>query len=149
MQRLSSKGETFIKSFERLRLTAYRCSSGVLTIGWGHTGAVSKGDKITLSAAKIYFKSDCLTVIRQLEPLNLRLSQNEFDAIVSFCFNCGFNAFRESTLLKRIKENPRHPDIRNQFMRWIYSAGKVSRGLQERRKKEADMYCLAVYKNHN
>ena len=74
------------------------------------------------------------------ETQEMNLRQCQFDALVSFCYNVGGNAFSGSTLLKKVKANPDNPSIRDEFGRWIYAGGRVSSGLVNRREAEADMY---------
>ena len=68
------------------------------------------------------------------------LNQNQFDALVSFTYNVGKEAFRTSTLLKKINQNPFDKNISYQFSRWNKSNGKVLGGLVKRRKQEAELY---------
>lgn len=131
-----------IKQFEGLCLTATRCSAGVPTIGYGHTGQeVRMGQKISREQAEEIFSKDIdkfgAGVARLLPP---DIEQCKFDALVSFAFNCGIDALRTSTLLKKVKANPEDTEIRKQFMRWVYAAGKKLKGLERRRKMEADHY---------
>jgi lysozyme len=72
--------------------------------------------------------------------MNLKLNQNQFDAVSSLVYNIGIGAFENSTLLKKIRYNPNDPDIRTQFGRWIYNDGKILDDLVKRRKEEADLY---------
>jgi lysozyme len=68
------------------------------------------------------------------------ITQNQYDALVSFAYNVGLTNFKNSTLLKRINANPKDPDITNQFMKWIRAGGRVIRGLITRRRVEAQLY---------
>jgi lysozyme len=68
------------------------------------------------------------------------ITQNQFDALVSFAYNCGVNNLKSSTLLKLVNKNPTDPEIRTQFIRWNKAAGRVLRGLTRRREAEADLY---------
>lgn len=136
----SDKGVELIKQFEGCRLTAYRCPAGVLTIGIGHTKNVKEGMTITAQEAVEYLKQDLETIEQQLNKLELDLTQNQFDALVSFCFNCGFGAFLKSTLLKRIKSGAPEPAVRSAFDMWVKVGRKTLPGLVRRRKAEADLY---------
>jgi lysozyme len=136
----SDKGVELIKQFEGCRLTAYRCPAGVLTIGIGHTKNVKEGMTITAHEAVEYLKKDLETIEQQLNKLELDLTQNQFDALVSFCFNCGFGAFLKSTLLKRIKSGAPEPAVRRAFDMWVKAGRKTLPGLVRRRKAEADLY---------
>lgn len=71
-------------------------------------------------------------------------NQNQYNVLVSFAYNVGNSAFKTSTLLKRVNRNPKDPDIRFQFMRWINSGGRKIKGLITRRNYEANLYFLEV-----
>lgn len=132
-----------IKLWEGCSYRAYRCPSGVLTIGYGHTGAdVKEGDVISVQHASALLDKDIVAFEKGVENLTHGLSQNQnqFDALVSFAFNVGINAFASSTLLKKVRQNPSDPAIRHQFNRWVHGGGKVLPGLVSRRKEEADWY---------
>ena len=141
----SDKGIELIKRHEELRLKAYQCPAGVWTIGYGSTGGVRPGDVITEAQAEVKLREDLRTAENEVNRHKLNINQNQFDALVSFTFNVGSGNFRSSTLLKRIKENPNHPDIENQFGRWIYAKGRVLPGLVKRRKEEANLYTNGIY----
>lgn len=136
----SQKGIDFIKRHEALRLNAYLDAVGVWTIGYGHTKTAKKGMAITEAEAEKLLVNDLKTAEEEINSHNLPLKQHQFDALVSFVFNVGTGAFRTSTLLKRIKEDVNHPDIPNQFNRWVYGNGKVLPGLVRRRNDEAKLY---------
>lgn len=136
----SPKGIALIKEFEGLRLKAYLCPGGVWTIGYGHTVGVKPGMVITEAQAEELLKED-LTVFEQVvNDQNLDLTQNMFDALVSFTFNVGVGNFRRSTLLAKIKVNPLDNTILDEFLRWVYSKGRVLPGLQRRRLAEMKLY---------
>lgn len=75
--------------------------------------------------------------VRYLQP---RLTQNQFDALVSFVFNLGSGNFEKSTLRKKVLADPSDESIRAEFLKWTHSNGKPLTGLQKRRKAEADLY---------
>lgn len=131
-----------IKQFEGLCLTATRCSAGIPTIGYGHTGPeVRMGQKISKERAEEIFNKDIdLFSVGVAKLLTPDIAQCRFDALVSFAFNCGLNALRTSTLLKKVKANPADPAIRNEFMKWVFAGGKKLPGLIKRRSMEADHY---------
>lgn len=79
------------------------------------------------------------------------LTQEEFDALVSFAFNVGTSGFSGSTLLKKINENKYRTgnaarrekaigEVEAGFMAWNKSGGKVLDGLTKRRRKESDQF---------
>lgn len=136
----SIKAYDLIKRFEGLRLEAYHCPGGVLTIGYGHTKDVRPEMKITTNEAETFLKSDIVVIESQLTTLNLNLVQNQYDALVSFIFNVGFSNFKQSTLLAKIRINPNDNSIMDEFLRWVYAGGKVLFGLQRRRLAEMKLY---------
>ena len=128
-----------IKDFEGCRLTAYQDAAGVWTIGYGHTKNVKKGDRISQYWADDSLRKDIELVERQIDALGLPLSQPQLDALVSFVFNIGIEKFKESTLLRYIREGRSENDIKRQWRMWIY-AGRPARtmpGLIKRREWES------------
>ena len=140
---ISDNGIELIKQFEGLRLEAYQCSAGVWTIGWGHTSGVKQGDKITTEQALDFLRSDLEKFENAINNLvTVKLNQNQYDALVSFVFNIGINAFKQSTMLKFLNAG-HYPLAAGQFDLWIYSSGKKTQGLINRRKKEKDLFLKA------
>lgn len=129
-----------IKEFEGLHLNAYNCPAGVPTIGAGHTRGVKLGQSITMAQADALLKGDLLPCEKYVNSLNLDLTQNQFDALVDFAFNCGVGNLRNSTLLKKVRINAPVDEIQAEFRRWNKSGGKVLQGLVTRREWEAQMY---------
>lgn len=141
----SQKGIDFIKRHEALRLTAYKDAVGVWTIGYGHTLTAKEGMVISEAEAEKLLKQDLKTAEDEINRHLLPLKQHQFDALTSFVFNVGIGAFRRSTLLKRLKMDVNHPDIVNQFNRWVYGGGKILKGLVKRRKEEVNLYLNGLY----
>lgn len=142
----SDKIKSFIKEHEGLRLEAYRCSGGVWTIGYGHTGTdVQQGLQIDRAEAERLFGNDVARFEQELNRL-LRtdgvaeLTQNQFDALLDFAFNVGCAKMRSSTLWRKIKANVNDPTIPDEFKRWKYAGGSISPGLVRRRAAEAAMW---------
>ena len=136
----SPKGIALIKEFEGLRLKAYQCPGGVWTIGYGHTAGVKPGMLITKTQAEEYLKADLIAFERYLNGLGLALNQNQFDALISFIYNVGTGNFSNSTLLRKVIVNPQDNSIMDEFLRWVYSKGRVLPGLQRRRLAEMKLY---------
>jgi len=143
----SEKCYEVIKSFEGLSLTAYLDGGGVPTIGYGSTmymtgEKVRVGDTITIDQAQMLleWEIDNKAKVVNSQTIKCNLTQNQFDALVSFAYNVGVGAFSSSTMLKKIKINPNDISIRNEFMRWNKDNGKTIQGLTNRRIKEADLY---------
>lgn len=138
---ISKNGIEFIIKEEGERLTAYRCPAGVWTIGVGHTGAVTPGMTITKEQSRNLLKLDLLKFENAVNRYTKRdLKQHEFDALVSFSFNVGTQAFKESTLLKKINNNENLDSIKKEFYKWRFGGGKVLPVLIARRKREFDLF---------
>lgn len=140
---ISQKGLDLIKQFEGLRLKAYLDSVNVPTIGYGTTVypsgiKVKIGDTCTLQEAEMYLRTD---VNRRAAAVGeIGVNQNQFDAILSFCYNLGLGAWNKSTLRKKVIANNTDPAIRAEFMKWNKAGGKALKGLTKRRQAEADLY---------
>ena len=145
--RLDAKGYELIKGFEGLSLKPYLCSAKVPTIGYGNT-FYTNGIKVTMSDAPITKEkaNEMLKVIADSFALKVskivpnNLTQNQFNALVSFAFNLGVQALSNSTLLRLVKINPNDGNIAKEFLRWNKAGGKVIDGLTKRRIKESALY---------
>ena len=129
-----------IKSFEQLRLNSYLCPAGRWTIGYGHTEGVNRGMLITEKTADAFLKQDIQKAEAEVNKLEADLTQEQFDALVSFVFNVGTQAFRYSTLRKLIEKDPSDPKIANEFRRWVYAGNTMLPGLVKRREQEIKLY---------
>lgn len=143
----SEKCYSIIKQFEGCRLKAYKDSAGVWTIGYGtimypNGTKVKEGDKCTQDEAETFLKYEVILKSQSVNAFtsNYNLTQNQFDALVSFAYNLGIGALQKSTLLNKIKINPNDPAIEAEFMRWINAGGKPLTGLKKRRQQESDLY---------
>jgi len=137
---VSQAGIDLIKEFEGLRLEAYRDAVGVWTIGYGHTETARPGMKITEAEAEALLRYDIDKRVPAIErALKVKVTQNQFDAIVSFVFNVGVGAFRSSTLLKNINRGDIE-DEADEFDRWVYAGGKKLPGLVRRRAAERALF---------
>ena len=136
----SPKGIALIKEFEGLRLKAYKCPGGVWTIGYGHTAGVKPGMVISEAQAEEYLMADLIASEKYLNDLRLAINQNQFDALISFIYNVGTGNFSRSTLLRKVRANPQDNSIMDEFLRWVYSKGRVLPSLQRRRLAEMKLY---------
>ena len=136
----SPKGIALIKEFEGLRLKAYKCPGGVWSIGYGHTAGVKSGMVITERQAEEYLKADLIAFEKYLNGLGLAINQNQFDALISFIYNVGTGNFSSSSLLRKVRVNPLDNSIMDEFLKWVYSKGRVLPGLQRRRLAEMKLY---------
>lgn len=138
---ISEKGLNLIKNFEGCRLKAYKCPAGVLTIGYGHTGKdVKEGLTITQEQAEHYLQNDVIIHSANVSRLvKVPITQNQFDALVSFEYNVGYGNFASSTMLKLINKN-KFPEAAQQFDRWVYANKKRLEGLAKRRQAEKELF---------
>lgn len=133
----SKVGIELIKKYEGLRLTAYKAISTekYYTIGYGHYGAdVQQGAKITKTQAEEYLKKDLEKFENAVTNLNMKWTQNEFDALVSFAYNCGAGN------LKRLVTGRDKLQIADAFLLYNKAGGKVLKGLVMRRKEERQLF---------
>jgi lysozyme len=140
--KIGKKGLDLIKSFEGLRLTSYLCAANVVTIGYGSTGKhVKKGMVITEDYANRLLLEDVSRFQKAVNKMvTSNISQNQFDALVSFAFNLGEGALQKSTLLKKVNANPMDASITGEFAKWNKAGSKVLAGLTRRRESEAKLY---------
>lgn len=141
----SQAGIDLIKLFEGLRFDAYYDAVGVLTIGYGHTGPdVKVNSRVNEQQAEILLRKDLSRFEEAVKNrVKITLNQFQFDALVSFCFNVGINAFAESTLLRRLnaKEVP-CVVAKEELPRWNKgNDGKELAGLTRRRSTEVELFC--------
>jgi lysozyme len=145
--KISSEGINLIKRFEGLRLKPYRCSAGVPTIGYGNT-FYEDGTKVKMTDLEIseeratqLLKNSLSSFERYVDSYCIdTITQNQFDALVSFCYNLGPANLKSSTLLKKVNINPNDETIRTEFLKWVKAGGKTLKGLVTRRTAEADLY---------
>lgn len=147
----SNKAYDFIQKEEGEVLHTYLDSAGIPTIGIGSTmykdgTKPKKGDVITHEQAMELLRwevdNKCKSVVAFTQ--GIALTQNQFDALVSFAYNVGVGALQGSTLLKKVKENPNDRSIVDEFMKW----NKITKGgkkisldsLSKRRAREAALY---------
>lgn len=140
----SERGVNLIKSFEGLRLKAYPdpgTGGAPWTIGYGSTGPnVKKGTVITESVAEGMLRHD----LKKFEDVvnknvHVQLTQGQFDALVSFTYNCGPGNFLKSSLLRDVNAG-KFDDAADEFAKWNRAAGRVLPGLTRRRAAEADLF---------
>ena len=134
----SSKGVSLIKSFEGCRLKAYKCPAGVWTIGYGHTAGVKEGDTITQEQADEYLRNDLAKYEKAVLNYDsiYHFNQNQFDALVSFTYNCGVGN------LKNLTQSGKRTlaQISTKLPLYNKAGGVVLRGLQRRRAAEKELF---------
>jgi lysozyme len=145
--KLDKKGYDLIKEFEGLKLKPYLCSASVPTIGYGST-YYENGTKVKLTDAPItkeradtLFQTVADDFAKRIVPLIKKpVTQNQFNALVSFAFNLGVRALQNSTLLRLVNINPNDANISKEFLKWNKAGGRVLQGLTNRRIKESALY---------
>ena len=143
-------GIDLIKKFEGWSAKPYLCPANVPTIGYGNT-FYANGQKVTLADTTITLERGVqllkFTLTRFEQYVDSycvdTITQNQFDALTSFCYNVGPANLKTSTLLKKVNLNPHDPAIRNEFMKWTKGGGKTLPGIFKRRAAEAELYFTA------
>ena len=142
-----------IKQFEGFRAKAYLCPAGILTVGYGHTGTdVLPGMRVTEAQADEILKRDVAKFAAMVEKaLTAKVSQGQFDALVSFCFNTGpgkagvkdglitLKNGNPSSLLRKTNSGDKL-GAAAEFDKWTKANGQELRGLVARRDAEQRLY---------
>ncbi len=151
----SNNGKLKITEWEGFKSKVYKDAAGLPTIGVGHLLTRSE-----LTSGKIIIKGETVRYAAgltkdQVEDLlgqdlqgkeeavndgvKVKLNQNQFDALVSFCFNVGSAAFKDSTLLRLLNQGD-YGSVPAQLRRWVHCGGEVVDGLVNRRKHEIELW---------
>ncbi len=144
--RISKSGIELIKHYEGFRSRAYKCSAGVVTIGYGTTYypnglRVKITDEITEPKAEELLLQNLVSFEKEVDVMTTDdITQSQFDALVSFAYNLGSNALKGSTLLKKVNKNTKDQTIPSEFSKWVKAGGKTLQGLATRRISEAKLY---------
>ena len=147
---VNEAGLALIKQWEGRRLTAYKDPVGVWTIGYGHTDAagppaVKRGLKISEAQAEAMLRADLAQYEAAVEAaVTVRLTDNQFAALVSFCFNVGPGNFLGSTLLKKLNAG-NHAAVPGELAKWDKAGGRVLAGLANRRAAEAGLWARGAF----
>lgn len=152
---MSKKGLDLLAQWEGIKLTVYKDVAGLPTIGVGHLltrDELSSGkilihdnpiryvDGLTEEQVMQLLSQDVQAVEKSVtDEVQVDLQLHQFDALVSFTFNVGKGAFRNSTLLKLLNKG-QYDEVPNQLARWVYSGGKKIRGLINRRRNEINLW---------
>lgn len=136
-----------VKSFEGFFSKPYLCPAKVPTIGYG-TILYPNGKKVTLqdkpcteAEAIEWMRYELNQKAKEVDAMTTdAVNQHQFDALVSFAYNCGSNALKGSTILKRVNTNPADKTITDAFLMWVKADGEILQGLVRRRKAEAALY---------
>lgn len=150
---VSDTGINLVKKFEGLhklgedgKVHAYRCPAGKWTIGYGATRGVRSGVVWTVEEAEKRLAEDLNDHAKAIHRhVHVPLSQNQYDALVSFVFNVGEANFKSSTLLKKLNQGL-YDEVPEQLMRWNKARveGKLTplRGLTRRRSAEGALFSM-------
>jgi len=140
---INAAGLALVRAYEGLRLEAYRDTSGVWTIGYGHTRGVAPGDSISTERAEQFLEADLMEAERAVSALvKVPLTDNQFSALVSFVFNAGEGAFTKSTMLRKLNEGG-YGLVPACLKSWIFDNGRALPGLVKRRAAEASLWSAA------
>lgn len=146
---ISAIGLAALAGYEGVSYVWYSDPVGIPTVCYGHTGGVKFGMKYE------YTEAECFSLLDEdtkeatdiiLKYVKVSLSQEELDAYVSFVYNVGGEAFRNSTLLKKLNSGD-HIGACKELLRWVYADGKKLKGLETRRASESEMCLKGAYAN--
>lgn len=139
--RASDRCVDMIAGYEGCRLKAYKCPAGVWTIGYGHTAGVKQGDRLeSKEEAKQLLLKD---IVKYADRVNACVrdgklvfvpNQNQFDALTSFCYNCGAGN------LQKLVAGRTEGQIAEAMLLYNKGGGKVLAGLVRRRQEEHDLF---------
>ena len=144
--KISSRGLELIKDFEGFSSTSYLDVVNIPTIGWGNT-FYEDGRKVKLGEQ--ISKTDALKLLEVVAnrdfadkifpAIKVKVTQSQFDAMVSLAYNIGVGAFLKSTLLKKVNAND-FTGASEEFLRWNKAGGKEVLGLTKRREREKQLF---------
>ena len=134
---IGNKGLELIKSFEGCQLTAYRCPANILTIGWGRTSGVYEGMVISQAQADQFLFEDVQRFVNAVNQYQARFNfnQNEFDALVSFTYNCGAGSLANVMSCCNTKQ-----EIAEECKLYNKGGGIILAGLVRRREEEYNLF---------
>lgn len=142
-RRVNQETIDLIKRWEGFRAEPYKCPAGVDTIGYGHTATKSlmkRGTKITEARAVKLLKADLAIYEKAIsEMVEVDLTDGQFGALVSWCFNVGVGAAQRSTLVKKLNAG-NYESVPKELARWNKVGNKVTAGLANRRAAEAGLW---------
>jgi len=153
--KIDPKFYDFLISVEGKDKRVYLDSGGEPTIGIGHLLTLSerRSGKLVIGKAVVEYRhgltddqvlglcrQDIRTVVKVVNRgVKVTLTQNQFNALVSFTFNIGNDGFLKSTLLRLLNQS-HYENVPTQLRRWKYDNGKVVQGLVNRREKEIQLW---------
>lgn len=143
--KLDAKGIAFIQQAEGFSSYSYVCAAGKKTIGFGHVMRANDRIQEPISEAEAtqLLCTDVEVYEAAVNALGLELSQTQFNALVSLCYNIGIKAFSSSTLVKYLSSGKIHKAA-DEFLRWKFIKKQESAGLLRRRQREREMFLQGV-----
>jgi lysozyme len=151
----SKNGIKWLEQLEGRKRFKYLDAAGLCTLGIGHLLTKSEltsgkmyigGEAILYSQGLTHEQIDQLLIQDLQSPVDcvnscvkVELTQNQFDCLVSFAYNCGNGAFQNSTLLKLLNKGG-YDQVPTQLLRWVHADGKVCQGLINRREREIELW---------
>ncbi len=148
--RISEKGLSMIERFEGCLLKASNKLDGVWTIGYGQTGSyygkrVRRGMTTTKALAHAWLRDHSIKTYEDAvtQAVKVPLNQNQFDALVSFAYNVGVGALKQSTTLRKLNAGD-YAGAADALTMWTKCNGKVLAGLVRRRKEERALFLTPV-----
>lgn len=144
---LDQRGRDFLAKEEGIKLAPYLDSVGIPTIGIGCT-FYPNGKRVTMqdkplkniqAAWDLFDAVNSNFLFTVYSTTRDDINQNQFNALLSLCYNIGPVGFKGSTVLKLVNKNPNDPKIGPAFELW-QNAGKKKGILLGRRKREAKLY---------
>ena len=144
MRHITQNGLNLIKRFEGFEPHIYKDAAGYSTIGYGHLLRAGESELfkngISEAAGEALLIKDVLIAEQAvLRLIHVPLTNDQFDALVSFTFNLGSGALQRSTLRRKVNREE-HDEVPEQFLRWVWAGGRKLRGLVRRRKAEVVLY---------
>jgi lysozyme len=144
---VSKAGILLIKHHEGVRSRPYRCPAGLWTVGVGHL--IGDGKSLPESWNRPFSQEEIDKILKsdlrrfelgltKLLP-NIPLKQNEFDALVSFCFNLGLGCFQRSTIRQALLRGNKEAAMES-LVKYCRAGGKILKGLQTRRLDEKALF---------
>ena len=146
----SKKLTEFMKGFEGYSDKGYD-DFGRIAVGWGSTGRVKKGEKITKAQAKKWFKEDIIKANKDVDRLvKIDLNKDQRNALVSLVYNVGEGAFAKSNALKALNSGNIKTFLKEAFdpkKGFVKADGKIVNGLVRRRAREKSIFTKGNYGN--
>ncbi|MBE5885021.1 MAG: lysozyme [Lachnospiraceae bacterium] len=140
-KQVSDNGVALVAKYEGCQLQAYRCPAGVWTIGYGHTQGVQPGQKLfSMEEARKLLKADLQKYADYVNEyvhngtIQFALNQNQFDALTSFCYNCGKGN------LKTLVAGRDAATVADKMLLYNKGGGKILAGLTRRREEEQKLF---------